>query len=219
MNFGLSIYALEQRLKKPLPGRNAQLKMASMVRIQKMIKSGVPKNAIQSSVLILLYPHLDTIGMVLMLRPQYQGIHSGQISLPGGKAEHADKDSRDTALRESKEEIGINPTQIKLLGKLTDLYIPPSNYLVSPYIGYQESHPKFHPDPAEVAKIIEITLDELLDSRNIRKKRVKLVFGLSLTVPAFYIDHNIIWGATAMILSEFRELFLEALNIACEGTG
>lgn len=212
MSFVQFIEVLYQRLKQPLPGRDAQLKMASLVRIQKLIKSGVPKNAIRSSVLILLYPYQDTIGMVLMLRPQYQGIHSGQISLPGGKSELSDKDPGDTAMRESMEEIGINPAQIKLLGKLTDLYIPPSNYLVSPFIGYQEKNPKFHANPTEVAEIIEITLDELFNNANIRRKRVKLALGISLSVPTFYINHHTIWGATAMILNEFRELSLEALK-------
>ena len=208
MNFCQLINALDLEIKKPLPGRNAQLKMSSMVRIQKLLKIDVPKNAIRSSVLILLYPLLDSAGFVVMLRPKYNGIHSEQISMPGGKSEPIDSGPWDTALRESKEETGINPSQIKLLGKLTDLYIPPSNYLVSPFVGYQEKHPDFRPDPVEVAKLIEIPLDELLDDRNIKMKRIKLAWGLSMKVPAFYIDQNIIWGASAMILSEFRDIVM-----------
>jgi len=203
------ILLLEDRLKKPLPGRSAQLKMSSLVRIQEMMNLSQGLDAIQSSVLILFYPIEDGIGLVLMLRPEYKGIHSGQISLPGGKYEEDDESLIYTALREAKEEIGIDPTQIQIIGQLTEMYIPPSNFIVTPVMGYQATKPVFKADPKEVARIIEINLTDLLDKKNLQMKKMKLRLGFSLKVPSYVINGNIIWGATAMILSELVEVIRE----------
>lgn len=202
---------LEERLEKPLPGTSAQLKMSSLRRIRELIKFSSPENPTQSSVLILLYPFQGGIGLVLMLRPEYTGVHSGQVSLPGGKYEETDESLIYTALREASEEIGIDPGQVQVIGQLTELYIPPSNYLVTPIVGYQSTPPCFSPDPKEVARVIEIRLDDLLDESKRQLKKVKLSVGLTLKVPAYYIDSNIIWGATAMILSELKEIVAEII--------
>lgn len=202
---------LEERLEKPLPGTSAQLKMSSLRRIRELIKFSSPDNPTQSSVLILLYPFQGGVGLVLMLRPEYTGVHSGQVSLPGGKYEETDDSLIYTALREASEEIGIDPGQVQVIGQLTELYIPPSNYLVTPVVGYQSTRPCFSPDPKEVARVIEIRLDDLLDESKRQLKKVKLSMGLTLKVPAFYIDSNIIWGATAMILSELKEIVAEII--------
>jgi len=203
------ILLLEDRLKEPLPGRSAQLKMSSLVRIQEMMNFSQGLDAIQSSVLILFYPIEEGIGLVLMLRPEYKGIHSGQISLPGGKYEEDDESLIYTALREAKEEIGVDPTQIQIIGQLTEMYIPPSNFIVTPVIGYQATKPVFRADPKEVARIIEINLTDLLDKKNLQMKKMKLRLGFSLKVPSYVINGNIIWGATAMILSELVEVVRE----------
>lgn len=203
MDFKIFISAIEEQLKKPLPGRRAHLKMASLARIQGLMNLIQPENAVQSSVLILLYPLDMEIGLVLMRRPDYNGIHSGQISFPGGKYEDDDKSLIYTALREAKEEIGIDPVLVQILGQLTELYIPPSNFIVTPVVGYMPFRPKFKADPKEVAAVIEIRISDLLNKSNIQKKKMKLRHGFSLKVPSFFIDGNIIWGATAMILSEF----------------
>ena len=203
------ILLLEDRLKRPLPGRSAQLKMSSLVRIQEMMNFSHGLDAIQSSVLILFYPIEDGIGLVLMLRPEYKGIHSGQISLPGGKYEEDDESLIFTALREAKEEIGVDPTQIQIIGQLTEMYIPPSNFMVTPVMGYQATKPVFMADPKEVARIVEIDLKDLLDSKNFQMKKMKLRLGFNLKVPSYVIDGNIIWGATAMILSELVEIIRE----------
>ena len=203
---------LERRLQQTLPGRSAQLKMSSLARIREWIKLSPPNDAVQSSVLILLYPFGGQTRLVLMLRPEYRGVHSGQISLPGGKYEDTDDSLIYTALREAREEIGINPAFVQIIGQLTEMYIPPSNFMVTPVVGYQASRPEFRADPKEVAKIIEIELDDLLDRRNIRNRTIKLSAGIPLKVPCFYINGNIIWGATAMILSEFREIVAEILS-------
>ena len=209
MEFRILIHALQERLKRPLPGRSAHLKMASMVRIQTLMNLVQSENAIQSSVLILLYPKENGVGVVLMRRPDYDGIHSGQISLPGGKYEEDDESLIYTALREAQEEIGVDPAQIQILGQLTELYIPPSNYIVTPIAGYSWSRPEFTADPKEVAAVIEISLSDLLNKSNLQRKKMKLGAGFSLKVPSYFIDGNIIWGATAMILSEFCTILEE----------
>jgi 8-oxo-dGTP pyrophosphatase MutT (NUDIX family) len=211
MEFKKFVVLLEDRLSKPLPGRSAQLKMSSLARIQELMRFSPPEDARQSSVLILLYPLDGSIGLVLMLRPEYGGVHSGQISLPGGKFEETDESLIYTALRESQEEIGIDPGQVQIIGQLTEMYIPPSNFQVTPVVGYQASRPLFTADPKEVAKIIEIKLDDLLDESNRQMKNMKLSLGFSLKVPSYFINQNIIWGATAMILSEFREIVAEIM--------
>jgi len=209
MDFTEFILLLEDRLRRPLPGRSAQLKMSSLVRIQQLMNLSPALDAIQSSVLILLYPLDGEIGLVLMLRPEYKGIHSGQISLPGGKHEEDDESLVYTALREAKEEIGINPSQVQIIGLLTEMYIPPSHYLVTPVVGYQASKPMFTPDSKEVARIIEIKLSDLLDENNRLMKKMKLSLGFSMKVPSYVIDGNVIWGATAMMLSELIEVIRE----------
>jgi 8-oxo-dGTP pyrophosphatase MutT (NUDIX family) len=143
-----------------------------------------------------------------MQRPDYNGVHGGQISFPGGKMELHDKTLADTALRESKEEIGIDPRQVTILGELTKLYIPPSNFHISPFLASSFVKPEFTPDPQEVAAVIVLPVDQILSGQSIQQKKVRTGLGFSMEVPAFYINEKIIWGATAMILSEFREILL-----------
>jgi 8-oxo-dGTP pyrophosphatase MutT (NUDIX family) len=206
MDFDEFILKVEEKLREPLPGFRAQIKMSSLTRIHQLANFFQSNDAVQSSVLILLYPKNGGIGMVLTLRKEYKGVHSGQISLPGGKYEDDDDSLIYTALREAKEEIGVNPNLVQVLGQLTPLYIPPSNFVVTPVVGYTVFIPEFIPDPGEVAKIIEITIADLADDRMIKTKKIKLAMGMALKVPCFYINENVIWGATAMILSEFKEL-------------
>ena len=217
MKFIEFVLLLEKRLQQPLPGKIAQLRMSSRRRLQELIQLVSTEDAIQSSVLILLYPSGEKIGLALMLRPDYPGIHSGQISLPGGKFEDTDESLVYTALREAQEEIGIDPMQVQVIGQLTEMYIPPSNYLVTPVVGYQISHPEFRADPLEVKKIIEISLEDLLNKKNRRKKSIK-VRGFTLNVPSYFIEGNIIWGATAMILSELTEIAMEIMFKASAGS-
>jgi len=206
MDFLSFIDTLETELSKPLPGHASQLKMSSLIRIRELMNFIQPENATLSSVLVLLYPVDDTIRLVLTLRPQYEGVHSGQISLPGGKREDSDDSLIYTALREAHEEIGIDPGRVQILGQLTEMYIPPSNFVVTPVVGYMTSRPEFIPDPHEVARIIEVTLSDLLDEKNLQKRKMKLRYGITMKVPCFNLGGDIVWGATAMILSEFREI-------------
>ena len=200
---------LAERLKKPLPGLDAQLLMAGRRRIKFPFKSVDAAKAIPSGVLILLYPSGDEIYFVLIRRPDYSGVHARQIGLPGGKFETSDGNITETAIREAKEETGIDPDRIRLIGSLTPLYIPPSNFIVTPAVAYTIERPDFKGDPREVDEIIEVKLNSFLDDSFVTVKRFKLFLGVSENFPCFYIDRNIIWGATAMILSEFRVILQE----------
>lgn len=208
MNLNQLEYRLKDRLRQPLPGAEAQNKMSSLARLREWLNFKVPAGARQGGVLILLFPAAGEISFVLMQRPDYKGVHGGQISLPGGKKEPSDTDIIATALRESFEELGIEPGSVRVAGTLTNLYIPPSNFHITPVLGFSSVKPQFIPQPAEVESVILISLRKLLNQDNIRKKKVKTGLGISLDVPAFYIDGHIIWGATAMILSELREILL-----------
>ncbi|MCX6249063.1 MAG: CoA pyrophosphatase [Bacteroidetes bacterium] len=181
--------------------------MTSTRRIREMSAFYLPDKAIKSSVLILLYPGRETFqpNFAVTLRPTYNGVHSGQISLPGGRYETPDETLMQTAIRETYEEIGVDPAQINILGRLTELYIPPSNYLVQPFIGFTSGSPAFVPQVNEVEKIFEIPVSELLDDNNLVTQEIS-AGGTQFTVPCFLIEGTTIWGATAMILSEFREI-------------
>jgi len=196
---------LKNRLKLPLPGTLAHLKMASEFRLEELKAGYSFINAKKSSVLILLYPNKDSIMFVLILRQNNGGVHGGQISFPGGAMEKADNNHYETALREANEEIGINANKVKIIGSLTKLYIPPSNYLVFPVVGYLNSRPKLTPDPKEVAGIIEADLLSLINTKSTNRKEVE-VRGTKLNTPYYNINGYTVWGATAMILSELIEV-------------
>jgi 8-oxo-dGTP pyrophosphatase MutT (NUDIX family) len=207
MVFPEFIDRLTDELGRPLPGKQAQLFMTSNRRLREMMEFRQLDQAIKSSVLILLYPGKKNSqpNFVVTLRPIYDGIHSGQISLPGGQFELSDETLKQTALRETHEEIGIDPARITIIGQLTELYIPPSNYLVQPFVGFTIDYPEFHPQQEEVKQIIEIPMNLLLDEKNVMEKKIK-VRGIQISAPSFVINGTIIWGATAMILNEFKEI-------------
>ena len=208
MEFSILIQQLEKELKKPLPGKQFQLRMSAISRIREIMDFSHQSYAIRSSVLILLFPagKNGDACLVLILRPRYDGVHSGQIALPGGRFENSDGDLLNTALREAREEIGIDPEKVRIIGQLTELYIPPSNYLVIPFIGFVPDEPLFRPDLQEVEEIIVIRLRDLIEERSLKRKKFVVSSGLKVTAPCYDVDGHLIWGATAMILSEFREI-------------
>lgn len=200
---------LKDRLREPLPGAGAQAAMSPLKLQDERFMQASRKEVRLGSVLVLLYPVGNRLYLPFMQRPVYNGHHSGQISFPGGKVEPEDPDRIYTALREAHEEIGVVPQEVEVLGTLSELYIPPSNYSVIPVVGWTSKRPSFVPDPIEVADIIEVPLDELLDEMNIRKTKRILSNGLRLETPFYYLSQREIWGATAMMLSEFVTLIRE----------
>ncbi len=205
MQFEQFLSFLENRLTQELPGKEAQFKMASLRRIANLNVYSDYSGARKSGVLILFFPEQGKINTVVIKRPEYDGVHSGQISFPGGRWEEGDTDLTGTALREAQEEIGIDPSLVTILGHLSDLYIPPSNSLVFPAIGFIGSKPEMSAQPKEVEKIICFPLDELFLPETLTIKTVS-VGNWSAEVPCFYVRDQIIWGATAMIISELLEI-------------
>ena len=195
------IQKIKTELTRPLPGAKAQLLMAPSVR-RDFFQASVVQ---QAGVLILLYPLDKSLYIAFIKRTEYDGAHSGQISLPGGRFEAGDKSIADTALRETQEELGIVLPHNSLLGQLTALIIPVSNFEVFPFVGYIDYTPEFHPDPNEVKFVIQAKISSFLDIGLIKKKMMT-INNIPIEVPFFDIEGNQIWGATAMILSEFVEI-------------
>lgn len=193
------------RLLKDLPGEAAHGEMAPIQR-------PMPQEARQwestrfSAVLILLYPHNNKVHTALMRRPDYGGVHSGQISFPGGGKEEFDADFRETALREAFEEMNIIKEEVKVLGQLSELYIPPSKSLVTPVMGYASARPDFVPDTKEVAEIIEADFFDILSDKYFGNTEIVTSSYLLKEVPVIKYNNHVIWGATAMIINEIKHL-------------
>ncbi|WP_200977873.1 CoA pyrophosphatase [Echinicola sp. 20G] len=201
------IDTIENKLQYPLPGRKGQIMMAPQPLNEARFAQQDLKNARKGAVLILLYPGENGCMVPFIKRPEYDGTHSGQVSFPGGKWEESDQNLQETALRETEEEIGVDRAQIQLLGKLSQLFIPPSNFLVTPYIGFMRSAPVFKPDPREVARVITCDFSVLVD-HNIRKEKdFELARGAKIKAPYFDIDQETVWGATAMMLGELMTIW------------
>lgn len=169
-------------------------------------------NARIGAVLIALYKDKDELRTVLMKRPNYVGTHSGQVSFPGGKMEHSDENVVQTALREAEEEVNIQPSDVTVIGQLTQLYIPPSNFLVHPVLGVLKKPPRLVPDNHEVASIHTPSLRLLFNDDTVEEKEILLSTGLKVQSPCFTVDGHTVWGATAMIISELRDFF-EGISI------
>lgn len=205
------IACLQSRLTKPLPGILAQARLAPPTHPGRL--TSVPPGARAGSVLILLFPAQDGIlQTVFIRRPNYNGVHSGQISFPGGKPETSDGSLYETALREAFEEVGILPCNVNYLGQLSPLYIPPSRFLVTPFVGYSATQPLWIADPLEVDEIITLRINDLISEDCLNQLTICVPGTGSIQVPCFTLQNVQIWGATAMILSEFLEIFQECLH-------
>ncbi|MEE4178451.1 MAG: CoA pyrophosphatase [Bacteroides sp.] len=190
-----------------LPGMESQLRMAPTNRKQEIMSLGKGKGATQSAVLFLFYPLANgNTSTVFIQRPQYNGAHSGQIAFPGGRFEPNDPGLEFTALRETHEEVGVHPGSVEMVGKLSDLFIPPSNYIVSPYVGITMERPQFIADPLEVESILEIELSDFFQPTHCQTRELTLIGGYRLQTPCYVINEQVIWGATAMMISEFLAL-------------
>lgn len=203
MHFEYTISTLEKKLLEPLPGIVSHKKYMHTGRLKN--SQIIPENVRKSAVLVLLYPIENRAYFPLILRPQYDGRHGGQMALPGGKAEPTDENLIRTALREAQEEIGIKAIDVQVLGELTDVYIPISNYIVHPVVGYLNYKPDFFPDVREVDKIYLADLEDVLKNGDIVSKEI-IVGKQKIAVPGFEIQDSWVWGATSLILSELSDL-------------
>ena len=194
---------LKKHLQLPLPGQTAQAQMTTRTKF-----TATPANARLASVLCLLYPkngkwHLPLIQRVVTKNDK----HSGQISFPGGKLEPTDGTNQAAALREANEEIGIKKEDVRLLGDLTPLYVPASNFQVFPFIGWLDYTPTFIPQEREVAEVVEVELNKLVHPMTKKYKTIKFGNGYTIKdVPYYDINGKTVWGATAMMLGEFVAL-------------
>jgi len=144
----------------------------------------------------------------LTKRPEYLGAHSGQVSFPGGKAE-ANEDAIQTALREAEEEIGISGNQVRIIGKLSNFFVIPSNFMVTPIVGFLDGKPIFTPQESEVTRILEGDLEQVLRDDAILTKEIVAARIYPMFAPHFEIEGEVVWGATAMMLNEFRVVVQE----------
>lgn len=173
---------------------------------------GNGKTPRKAGVLALFYPSLDNgTSLLLILRNTYKGIHSNQIGFPGGKQEKEDPDLLATALRETYEEVGVPPTQLTILRSLSHLYIPPSNFEVWPFMGLYDKKKPFVMQQSEVAALVEVPLRDFLNDEKVVKHNLSTSYAKNIDVPAFLLNGHIVWGATAMIMSEIKELIKQVL--------
>ncbi len=196
-----------------LPGATAHTIMAPLERLQYLLQLKIDKKTVKkAAVMVLFYPTIkgDT-SLVLIHRKTYKGVHSNQVGFPGGKWEPQDASLKHTALRETEEEIGVPANAIKVLCPLSKLYIPPSNFYVYPFFGLLPYPPTFKRQPEEVESIIEFKLLNFLDQSIISKEKVVTSYANTLVVPVYKINGFTVWGATAMMLSEVRELLKQLL--------
>jgi len=196
-----------------LPGVEAQHKLAPLLRIQELARTDInSKKPNKAGVMALFYPNKEEItNLVLILRKTYKGVHSNQVAFPGGRVEDFDKNLKHTALRETEEEVGIPKKDVEVIKKLTKLYLPPSNFWVHPYVGLMSKTPNLIPQESEVEKILEVDLEDFMDEKNLISQQLSTSYAKNIQVPAFQLNGHVVWGATAMMLSELKDLLKIAL--------
>jgi 8-oxo-dGTP pyrophosphatase MutT (NUDIX family) len=199
---------LERRLEEDLPGENSHLKMSPIPEL----RYDVPDDHKLGCVLILIYPRNNDWNLLLVKRAQSEtDNHSAQISFPGGRFEETDYSYSDCALRETYEEVGLDPSLVGIIGELSSIYVYASNFLVYPFLGFTSIEPEFTPDANEVEYILNVSLEELMDQKILKRKSITLFNGVTVdNVPYFNLNNEVVWGATAMILAELKDILADA---------
>ena len=193
---------LRKAFKQPLPGKEGQKALMPYLKVGKNIQPPALWNAKKGAVMTLLYPINHIPHLLLIERPVYDGVHSGQLAFPGGKIEPSDASSLDAALRETHEEVGIAHDAIQVVGPLTEVFVFASNFIVYPFVGLLQEAPQFILDEKEVAGVLEIPLHTLLQPSIIKEKPIRGALGITLNAPYYDIGGKVLWGATAMMVSE-----------------
>ena len=213
MDFQEFLQYVPKLIEARLPAFDAHIKMAPLERLESLRNSNIEEKKPRiAAVMMLFYPKQGIPHLVLIVRNSYKGVHSAQIAFPGGKYELEDENFAETALRETHEEVGIHPDKIEILKPFTELYIPPSNFMVHPFLGISKEELVFLPQPSEVAGIIELPLSTFLSDAIVVDTNLSTSYAESISIPAFKIEEHIVWGATAMMLSELKEVLKEVLG-------
>ncbi|TKD57486.1 CoA pyrophosphatase [Flavobacterium sp. ASW18X] len=196
-----------------LPADASHAKMEPEVRKKvRQMQQAKLKDARKAAVMALFYPNQEgQTHLLLILRKTYKGVHSNQIGFPGGKVEPTDANLLATALRETEEEVGVNPKDVQLIRPLSKIYIPPSNFLVQPYLGLYGKPKPFVKDAYEVEDLIEVTLVDFINDSNLIQEKMNTSYGSDIRVPAFKLNGYTVWGATAMMLSEIKDLLKQVV--------
>jgi 8-oxo-dGTP pyrophosphatase MutT (NUDIX family) len=198
--------------KEKLLSTDAHAKMAPLERISFLKEANyIGKNPRKAAVLMLFYPKNGITHLALIVRNTYPGVHSSQIGFPGGKVELEDLDLQHTALRETHEEVGVHPEKVRIIKPFSEIYIPPSNFLVYPFMGISHEELQFIPDLDEVKRVLEFPLSLFLDDNTISKVKMTTSYATDIEVPAFMVEKYVVWGATAMMMSELKENIKNAI--------
>lgn len=202
---------LKAALQEDLPGPLAHRKVAPADRVKGIIEQKWPEDAKRSAVTFLLFPKNNRIFTVFMKRPEYSGVHSGQVSLPGGQREYSDFSLKETAIREYFEETQVQLTSNHFLGQLTEFYIPPSNFLVQSFVAFIEELPPLIPEELEVDSLHEISLEDLFNPACFTTEEIVIrnrsKNNYIIKAPCYKVKELTIWGATAMMISELEYIF------------
>lgn len=206
MDFNTFLNSISALKKSTVGGLDAQFNLAPKLRLKYSQEKINALNPVKAAVAALFYPNSKgETCFLLTLRASYNGTHSSQISFPGGKFDLKDESLKNTALRESYEEVGISSEEIAIFKQMTDVYIPPSNFIVTPFLGYITHTPSFKKNH-EVEELITISLKDLLSDSSISSTTLSTSYAKNIEVPCFLLNGYVVWGATAMMLNEIKVL-------------
>ncbi|MDB5227249.1 MAG: hydrolase [Bacteroidota bacterium] len=201
--------ALHHAFQQPLPGAASHALLKPYLKISKLIDAPQLLKPRPGAVMALIYPVKEIPHLLFIERPVYDGVHSGQIAFPGGKIEKTDATFLAAALRETQEEVGIDKEEITVVGPLTEVYVLASNFLVYPFVGYLKEKPKMILEAKEVANTLEVPLFKFFEHDVLKEKPIKNALGFTLMAPYYDINGKVLWGATAMMVSELCSILKE----------
>lgn len=213
MNFDTFLKSISKIEHIPLPGQDSQVKMSPSYRLELVEQQReLMKNSRKAGVMALFYPDQEhQTKLILILRKTYRGVHSAQVGFPGGKLEAEDPSLEYAALRETFEEVGVPIENMTVLKAMTSVYIPPSNFMVYPFLGTTLKTPHFLKQDDEVEDLIEVTLADFINDAHVSSQMLMTSLQKEVEVPVFKLNGHTVWGATAMMLSEIKDLLKKAL--------